>query len=66
MARIPVRDDVRVSAMGVRVVVVESVVRYADIMPTKSGSISGTVVHGVLGKIVVLSELYRSISVDVV
>lgn len=63
MARIPVRDDVRVSAMGVRVVVVESVVRYADI--SKMGSISGTVVHGVLGKIIVLSELYRSISVDV-
>lgn len=66
MATMTRRGGVRKSAMSVRGLVVQSVVRYVDIKPTKSGSMSGTVVHGILGKIIVLDELHRSISIDVV
>lgn len=66
MARIPWRSGVRVSAMGVRVAVAQSVVRYVDIKPTKSGSMTGTAVDGLMEMIIVLSKIYRSISVDVV
>lgn len=54
------------SAMGARVAVVQSVVRYVDIISTKSGSMTGTAVDGLMEKIIVLSKIYRSISVDVV
>ena len=54
------------TAMGGRLAVVHTIVRYEDIMSTKSRSITGTAVHCVVGIITVLGQFHRRISVDVV
>ena len=62
---IPRGDGVYITAMGVRVLVVDSVVGYVDIMTAKSGSISVTPVHCRM-LISILCQLHRIVSFGVV
>ena len=57
---------VRLAAFSIRVLIVYSVVIYDDVMsPTKNGSVGGTSVHCVL-LVLVLCQLHRIVSFDVV
>ena len=57
---------VRLAAFSIRVLIVYSVVIYDDVRsPTKNGSVGGTSVHCVL-LVLVLCQLHRIVSFDVV
>ena len=57
---------IRLAAFSIRVLIVYSVVRYFDVMShTKSGSVRGTSIHRIL-LVLVLYQLHRIISFDVV
>ena len=58
-------NGVCLAAMSMRIWVAQSVVRYVDVMATKSGSVVGAVIHCML-LILILSQFDRIISIVVV
>ena len=58
-------NGVCIAAIGVRIWVAQGVVRYVDVMTTKSGSVAGVVIHCTM-LISILSQLNRIISIFVV
>ena len=59
------RNGVCIAAPCIRIWVAQSVVRYFDVMITKSGSVAGAVIHCEM-LILILSQLDRIISIIVV